>query len=432
MKRLLIILALSFGVFTMSYAQSAYDEIKVDPFKAGGEYNMYPENVPAATSAPKGYKPFYISHFGRHGARYTYSSDAYDQIKSILENAHSAGKLTTKGEDILMRFDALYPSIKGRGGDLSQKGQAQQRAIADRMSERYPQVFRHNAFISAVSSEVPRCILTMSAFTREMTRLHPDMGIRTDTGKSFMAYMSPQSETNPGYQKVRLFDKSPQRDSIYKDKALLLAQCDFPAILSRIFNDIDYARSIKSLERLTFDFYYLAVSTNCIDTNESFMDIFTTDELCKLWECPNFDVYSLIGPGKYFGGRQYAICDTLMNVIIHEADKDIANGKTAVRLRFGHDYGIIPLLALMQVGDWGKTIDNPLAVKDFWRNYDVPMASNIQMIFYRNRAGKILVKMMLNEKDVYLPIKSVTGPFYSWDAFRQHCVERVKFAESLF
>jgi hypothetical protein len=432
MKRLLIILAIFFGMVTVSFAQSAYDDIKADPFKAGGEYNMYPEKVPAATPAPKGYKPFYISHFGRHGARYTYSSDAYDNIKKILDEAHSAGKLTVKGEGIRTRFDALYPSIKGRGGDLSQKGQAQQRAIADRMSERYPQVFRHKGRISAVSSVVPRCILTMSAFTIEMGRLHPDMDIRTDTGESFMAFMSPQSETNPAYQKVRLFDKSPQRDSIRKDKSVLLAQCDFPAMMYRIFNDLDYAKSIKSLERLTFDFYYLAVSTNCIDTDESFMDIFTTDEICKLWECPNFDVYSLIGPGKYFGGKQYAICDTLLRVIIHDADKDIADGKTDVRLRFGHDYGIIPLLALMQAGDWGKTVDNPLEVKDFWRNYDVPMASNVQFIFYRNRTGNILVKIMLNEKDMYLPIKSVSGPFYSWDAFRKHCMERVKFAQSLF
>ena len=51
-------------------AQSAYDEIKADIDKAGGVYFMYPFDTPSATPAPKGYEPFYISHYGRHGARY--------------------------------------------------------------------------------------------------------------------------------------------------------------------------------------------------------------------------------------------------------------------------------------------------------------------------------------------------------------------------
>lgn len=49
-------------------AQSAYDEIKADIDKAGGVYFMYPFDTPSATPAPKGYEPFYISHYGRHGA----------------------------------------------------------------------------------------------------------------------------------------------------------------------------------------------------------------------------------------------------------------------------------------------------------------------------------------------------------------------------
>ena len=51
-------------------AQSAREEILAEPQKAGGVYAMY-EQVPGQESRPpKGYKPFYISHYGRHGARY--------------------------------------------------------------------------------------------------------------------------------------------------------------------------------------------------------------------------------------------------------------------------------------------------------------------------------------------------------------------------
>ena len=61
-------------------AQSAYDEIKADIDKAGGVYFMYPFDTPSATPAPKGYEPFYISHYGRHGARYILSNDQYDNV----------------------------------------------------------------------------------------------------------------------------------------------------------------------------------------------------------------------------------------------------------------------------------------------------------------------------------------------------------------
>ena len=54
----------------MAVAQTAKDEIFNDLNKAGGVYYAYPVSTVEQTPAPKGYEPFYVSHYGRHGSRY--------------------------------------------------------------------------------------------------------------------------------------------------------------------------------------------------------------------------------------------------------------------------------------------------------------------------------------------------------------------------
>ena len=52
---------------------SAFDYkemLRQDPAMISGEYYHYVYKPLAETAAPKGYKPFYISHYGRHGSRY--------------------------------------------------------------------------------------------------------------------------------------------------------------------------------------------------------------------------------------------------------------------------------------------------------------------------------------------------------------------------
>ena len=74
MKRFL--LALTVLLLTVgSYAQSSdidptlMDELKENIFRVGVNMDPY-EYIPGPrTAVPKGYKPFYISHYGRHGSR---------------------------------------------------------------------------------------------------------------------------------------------------------------------------------------------------------------------------------------------------------------------------------------------------------------------------------------------------------------------------
>ena len=71
MKLITISFGFLFSLFTLfGYAQTTQEEIYSNIEKSGSVYYAYPDINESYTPAPKGYKPFYISHYGRHGSRY--------------------------------------------------------------------------------------------------------------------------------------------------------------------------------------------------------------------------------------------------------------------------------------------------------------------------------------------------------------------------
>ena len=58
-------------------AQTSKSELLSHLELASGNYCNYPNPTGHITPAPAGYEPFYVSHYGRHGARYMTDDDAY-------------------------------------------------------------------------------------------------------------------------------------------------------------------------------------------------------------------------------------------------------------------------------------------------------------------------------------------------------------------
>ena len=58
------------GLSLVAVAQSAREEIHLDPALAAGKYYAYQAPEVKLSPVPEGYEPFYISAFARHGSRY--------------------------------------------------------------------------------------------------------------------------------------------------------------------------------------------------------------------------------------------------------------------------------------------------------------------------------------------------------------------------
>ena len=61
--------------------------LRENPFRAGVNTCPYEGGPYADTPAPKGYKAFYISHYGRHGSRSNWDGRTYMHLISTLEKA---------------------------------------------------------------------------------------------------------------------------------------------------------------------------------------------------------------------------------------------------------------------------------------------------------------------------------------------------------
>ena len=74
MKRF-ILLALFCCLLLGMSAQTAKEEIFEDIHRSAANHCAYPEPHFIMTVPPKGYKPFYLSHYARHGSRYRVNPD---------------------------------------------------------------------------------------------------------------------------------------------------------------------------------------------------------------------------------------------------------------------------------------------------------------------------------------------------------------------
>lgn len=379
--------------------------------QTAGIYYAYPERTHTVTPPPAGYEPFYISHYGRHGSRWITDDSRYTTVTSVFESADSIDGLSALGKDVLRRLRRVTADALGRSGHLTPVGERQHRGIADRMIAAYPGVFADTASVRTVSSTGIRCIMSMSAFTERIKEVNPSLRINRsayDRDMDYIAYTSPEgkafsSETAPWREGYRDYVESivgPSR------------------LMASLFTNPEKFTSAEQ-QKIILDLYWIASDMQNIDLDETFYDIFEYDELYALWRTINARMYlcNATAPGN--GGIMPLCASNLLEKIITDADSAIANGGNAADLRFGHDTHLLRLLSLMRLPGCTNEEEDMTKFHHAWRDYLLsPMAANIQLIFFRDPSGDILVKILLNEDELFLPLDSPNPPFYPWSSLR--------------
>lgn len=411
MRRFIIGTILSIPFFFAALAQTSLQEVAESPEKAGGVLYAYPFTRASYTSPPKGYKAFYISHFSRHGSRYLINDDEYKWPLDLFDNAAKAGALTPLGKNVHNRLKLVWAEAQGRGGDLSPLGVKQHRGIAERMFQSYPQVFEGELSISARSTLVVRCVLSMDAFCERLKELNPKLNITRESSHRHMpdicppysqeaeAFRSAKDTWREEYRKFEENHVNPDRliNSLFSDKLFVVQKVN-PSALMKALGEI--AGSMQNME-----------------TKVSFYDIFESQELFDLWQCKNYHNYVVDGPSSKSEGATINMIKPLLKDIVNKANEAIKSNKRGATLRFGHDGNLIPLLALMHVEGFYESISNPDDFYKVWCNFKaVPMATNIQLVFYqKSGSDEVLVKFLHNEKEVLIPpVKSDIAPYYKW------------------
>ncbi len=423
MKRHAFLLLAAGVLFSGSVlAQSTKEETLADLNRTGAFYYSY-ENYPreTATPAPEGYKPFYISHYGRHGSRRHSSVGVYESPYRILREAQEAGELTPLGEDALRRVERLTLDARGRHGDLSPRGVQEQRDIADRMYHSFPEVFStadgRLCRIRSRSTLVPRCMMSMAASNERLKELNPAIEITREASKRYLDYMYSMEEAHKVAKAI------PKRIATLRAR-----ECDPTRLIRSLMTDPRRVGNAKEQLQFAINMYCMASIAQDVDYLDcSLYDLFTPDELYSHYMVRNYQMYLEAGPSAEFGHLLMSDAVPLLRNFVEEADEAIATGYYSASLRYGHDRNVIPLVALMGVEGCDGRESDYRKVDAVWSCWRVtPMATNIQWIFYRKPGyDEILVKFLFNEREVPLHLESDLAPYYRWEDVKRYFEERI-------
>lgn len=390
-------------------AQTSREEMAADPASAGGVYYAYRTDFAPQTPAPKGYKPFYISHYGRHGSRYLLNDRDYKGVLDMMEEADKKGVLTPLGKDALGRLRKVWAEAEGHGDELAPLGVRQHRGIAERMYGSFPEVFKGARKVSARATTSIRVILSMDAFCERIKELNPQLQITREASRSNMYYLNHHDEEHEAFN-----SRGSWHILSNKFSAKLVKSDRF---VHSIIADDDYILRNVYPDDLMWKFFWVMADAQDMETDVRFYDLFTSDELFDLWQIQSLGFYVRDGNCPLNEGLAMKSCKPLLRNFVTTAQKVIAGQlDEAATLRFGHDGNIIPLAAILQLDGCNAQEDRPEEVYKVWSDWKVaPMAANIQLIFYR-KAGSddVLVKFMHNENEKTIPIESDCKPYYHW------------------
>ena len=420
MKRIQFLVAmtlLSTLVLTKAWGQngSALDQLRTEPRKAYGTDFPYQFTTVSLTKAPKGYKPFYISHYGRHGSRYYWNALLYRELDSLLTFAHNKHRLTAEGEAFHDKFMAAKDELATGVSELSDLGWEQHQRIARTMYNNFPEVFKKGGNVLAISSLTGRCVLSMSAFCQELVQCNPKIEVREQSSRFTLDGVVPTDRQNPvkhnypkgvkpRYEKNR--DKF-QGDNSLRDKAI-----------SRVFTSTEGLPG--NLHHIGSNLINLYTSLPNIGHEGMMGNIITDEEVVSEWEGNNLGSYSWVF------GPQYEMIPILED-IIRKADAVLEGRSDHIAdLRFGHDTCIGPLTVLMGINGADRDPEDPYEVKNCYQNWQTGKASNLQLIFYRSKKhpDDILVKCLLNGVEASLPVPTDNYPYYKYSDFRQFYTTR--------
>ena len=422
MKRFMSIATiLLFGAFTL--VAGVRDDFKAHPKMSANNYQAYPDSVlPVLTPAPEGYEPFFINHYGRHGSRWLINGKKYTYPLLMLEKGERNGKLTQRGQEVLNILREVHEASKGRLGELSDLGAEQHQGIARRMYHNFPQVFKDGATVTARSTIVIRCILSMQNEVDVLASLNPRLKITTDASEATMYYMNYTDTV------VR-----PLRAS----QAPLRAKCrekwlNPKGMMKKLFNDQRFVRD--SIDDAVKMMEYLFEVVGNMQSHHQFehvnlYDIFSANDIYSVWRYNNVFWYINSGETPLTQCRVDYMEANLLRNFIEDADRATTtdNPTPGASLRFGHESVVLPLCCLMGLNGADYHTTDLETLDQYWQTYKIfPMAANVQFIYFR-KAGSddILVLPLLNEHEATLPVDTDVAPYYHWNDVRDYFIDKL-------
>ena len=430
MKRFVFLLStLALAISTSAQSPEIIREIiRKNPNFAEPTVTTY-ENIDLGkiAPAPKGYKPFYFSMTSRHGSRYELFDETFSLPTEIYNRAHELGILTPLGEEVRAILNRATAEQTGKGGELSSLGQEQLRGIGRRAYNNFGKIFE-NGSVEGKSSTKMRCVFSMAAFVDGLKEKSPTMPVEIEARECYTAMLRPMANHPDTPKKlIEVWNRHGKAGEGWKNESLeWLNKQDLSQMLAKLTTKPELLVEkcgAKNIYLLACDTHHLLLHAQNFGVCDSSIlsRVFTPEEQYA------FYIYQTNKWLHFSGGWGNPLIECYTSYMTPLIDDIIGKAQEAIdgtnphvaNLRFTHDTYVVPLLSifgfegcsLQYTGNIEKDCcSSPIAKL-------MPMGANLQIVLYRNKEGKVLVRSLLNEQDMTLPIECATAPFYPWEEF---------------
>ena len=431
MKRFLLsVVALVVASIALAQSPEAIrEQIRQYPNLSLITHARYPSYLVGDIAAtPKGFTPFYFSLAGRHGSRYQTETKDTRKIQAVFAKADSLGILTELGKRLHQQLTTIKEVQKGHDGELTPLGYEQWLGIAHRAYERFTPIFSDGSIRSA-SSNVLRCVFSMTAFNQGIKERNPQIEISQSAQYVERPIVLPMTNGDKLPKALAKIQQAEVKALCQQKRNVWNKNCDASTFISKVTTDRE--RLMKEcggkdgwrVLRYTIDVLGLAENFDA-GNQELFLELFTPEDMY------DFYVYRSLSWALNLAARGLELTEaatysvhTMVEDILSKAEAAI-EGKNPHRadLRFSHDTHIAPLISVLAFEGFTPTYheDAETIATSTFLSRCIPMAANVQIVLYRDTKGKVYARALLNEHDMTLPIKCKTAPFYPWEQFRAH------------
>lgn len=371
------------------------------------------------TRPPQGYQAVYINHVGRHGARDLTNPDGLTRLEQTLEDAQLKGALTPAGLMLRKQIAALKEVEQDEYGRVTPSGYHMEKGIAKRMYQKFPTVFGKR--VDAVSTYVTQTKESMDAFLEALGRYtDPEQFVVTHNGKfdPILRFF----DLNRAYLVYKVNGAWHEQIKRYAARQEVPRQ-----VLSQFFIPA-YRGNIKEPLTLATDLYKAYSNQFDNSKNVGLGRYFSQWLLKYFWENSNLETYLEKGPSTVGENLPTDIAYPLLADFLITAHAALDKEDRSADLRFAHAETIIPFASLMGIQDASIQTNELGYVPCIWKDYEVaPMAANIQWVFYKKRGGQeVLIKVLYNEHEVFLPLASPIAPYYKWEDVSAYYIQKLQ------
>lgn len=327
-----------------------------------------------------------MNHVGRHGSRFLSKASKTRDIDVVLQEADRQRLLTPAGKrfrSILAKMDSL---VAGRWGALSDVGQWEEKFVARKIFEHWPQLIDQN--VEAKASRVSRVANSMYAFCGELASLKRGGNITASEGPKYSSLLR-FFETDSSFLEFKADGKWLPIYNMY---------------LSEVAPEAPARRLVRGLtseqaRKLSMQMYDVISGFAAIGVDVARDEWFSYDDYLRAWKVSDVE-HELLRTNAVSESGPLSAAPLLRSILAYEVNLD--QGEAPVALNFGHAETLMPLLALMGVEGCvaSEGIPSPESMPE-WKDYEVvPLGANFIMIWSEAPSGTRYVLSLLNGRPV--------------------------------